>query len=419
VLEEWKEKKAMRALFVVALLVLATAVGASVATRPACERTIVTGSLVSDLDFRVTAVAVYARGMIYGNPLLAHVEGTVPGPGWYSIPLPGFVDPDHVRVRSSDAPVTAFHTEDEGKVTFDVLDDNATFPAVVTIDYIAGTAWWANRFELDLDRGDLSMVGRVFWQAESLFRGVDLLLVSGEVHVETRPDLAPPASMESAGAPGFGLFSPFTTSTPSGSYTLSAFSVPSSRDAGVYVVHRAQDVDLPGAAGKDAKTCPQAGFSVRVYESPVSTAEYVEAVFSGTTTEVLASDGPARLPSFLVLANRGDVPWVPGTVEVWKDAVLVGSDTLGYTPTEATTTIQTGTSLDIWGERVVESTNTTDFVNYTLGNNDAVAHRVRLVERGDFGNVSLAAPFAREEGAIVAYLELAPHEELTIGFTAR
>lgn len=420
-LDQLKEKRKLRALLVVSLLLVGVAAGASAALKPACERTIVSGSLASDLDFRVTAIAVYASGMFSGNPVLAHVEGTVPGPGWYAVPLPGFRDPDHVRVRSGDAPVTAFFDEG-GTLSFSVADENASFPASVAIDYIAGTAWWTNRFELDLDHADLTLVGRVYWQAEPLFRDVDLLLVSGEVHT-AQPSYAgePPVAAEAAMGPfGAGWFS-FSSSSPPSSPGLNVFTVPSSKDAGIYVVHRAEGVDLPGAAGKDASACRAAGFSVRVYESPVNTTEFLVASFSDTTTsagEAWSAQVPTGLPSFLGIENAGQIPWVPGLVEVWKDGVLVGSDQLAYTPAGAGALIQTGTSFDVAASRSIDQDNGTVFVNYTLANADAVPHRVELSDTRTFANSTLAPPFERVGSAITARVELQPQQEVTIGYTA-
>jgi len=419
VLNPAKERKKLRSLLLVSLLVVGGAAGASVALRPACERTIVTGELPGDFDARVTAVAAYANGMFYGNPVLAHVEGTVPKAGWFTITLPGFRDPDHLRIRSGDAPVTAFFNDGE-RVTFDIPGDNATFPASVSIDYIAGTAWWSHRYELDLDRSDLALVARVHWQAEALFRGVDLLLVSGEIH--TANTVRPPPGPVAADSAGFGGgWFTTTAGSTSGSGGLRAFTVPSSRDAGIYVVHRAEDVDLPGAAGKDARACREAGFSLRVYESPVNASEFVVATFKdgdAPTTAAPDSPGPVGLPAFLELVNAGTIPWVPGLVEVWRDGVLVGSDQLAYTAGGGAALIQTGTSFDIEAERGVESTNSTVFVNYTLRNVDAVPHRVELREMRDFGNETLAPPFAREGGGVVARVALAPQQVVVIGFTA-
>lgn len=420
-LKQLKEKRKMRALLLVCLLLVGVAAGASASLKPACERTIVSGSLVSDLDFRVTAIAVYASGMFSGNPVLAHVEGTVPGPGWYAVPLPGFRDPDHVRVRSGDAPVTAFFDEGD-TLSYSVDDENATFPAAVTIDYIAGTAWWTNRFELDLDHADLTLIGRVHWQAEALFRDVDLLLVSGEVHTvqPNYDERSYGAGEPAASAVGGGWFS-FSSSNPPSAPGLNVFTVPSSKDAGIYVVHRAERVDLPGAAGKDALACRTAGFSVRVYESPVNTTEFVVASFtkdSSSAGQAWSVDVPAGLPSYLAIGNAGAIPWVPGLVEVWKDGVLVGSDRLAYTPAGGEALIQTGTSFDVAAVRSIDVDNGTVFVNYTLRNVDAVPHRVELSDTRTFQNSTLPAPFVRVGDVVTAHVELAPQQEVTIGYTA-
>ncbi len=415
-----REKRKLRALLLVALLIVGAAAGTAMATLPACERNIVTGPLSADLDFRVTAVAVYATGMFYGNPLLAHVEGTMESAGWYTVPLPGFRDPEHVRVRSADATVTAFFNDGES-LTFFVADENATFPARVTIDYIAGSAWWTHRYELDLDRADLALVARINWQAAALFHDVDLLLVSGEIHTADPygRDIPPPRAPEAAGSGG-GWFT-FSSSDSSSTGGLSAFTVPSSSDAGIYVVHRAEGVDLPGAAGKDAKACRTAGFSLRVYESPINASDLVVAtmVQSGPKGGAPAtSTSPQGWPAFLAFENQGEVPWVPGLVEVWRDGVLVGSDVLPYTAVGGAASMQVGVSFDIQVERTVEATNTTTFVNYTLRNVDAVSHRLELRELWDFRNTTYDAPFVREGNVLVARVELAPQQDVVIGFEA-
>jgi hypothetical protein len=323
-----------------------------------------------------------------------------------------------VRVRSSDAPVTAFFSEGES-LSFSVADKGGSFPALVTIDYIAGSAWWTNRYELDLDRQQLAMVARVRWQAQVLFDDVDLLLVSGTVHSAPRPDVyqdgPPPPAAAGSSALDSSWFS-FATSSPGSTRNLDTFTVPASQDAGIYVVHRAQGVDLPGAAGKDAKACREAGFSVRVYESPIEAQEYVAATFSGTQASATATG--AGLPALMSLGNAGTIPWVPGRVELWKDSVLIGSDHVPYTPAGGKALMHTGTSFDVSVSRSVESTNATQYVNYTLRNVDAVPHRFELRESGGFENATLAAPFERDGKDLVAQVEVEAQGVVVIGFRA-
>jgi hypothetical protein len=383
--------------------------------RPACARVIVEGNLDGDASFTTRDVILYGSGVFPGNPMVVHVAGNITAAGWYSVRLPGARALDELRVVGTGAQVGAYFMED-GSLHFYAALDSGSAAGVVDIFYVAGSASWTAHFELDFDAAKLALIARIDWPATTMFRHVDLLLVSGKLHAPSPSSYQGRAPAASAGSSTFGPSSP-----PSSLATdsLAAFEVPSSTDAGIYVVHRARGVDIPGSNSNGVRTCAPAGFYLRVYESPVEATQVVAvedaAVDQVAGDSTLAGANGTGAPLEIELRNTGDLPWMGGRTDIYKDGILAGADNLPYVPRNGTARIEMGWALDLRVTRSVEIDNGTRYQNYTVQNFDVSPYAVEI-KTAYAGTVSDPGPFVRGEAGLTVRVEVAATSRTTIGF---
>jgi len=390
-------KKRLKALIAVALIVGTAGVVSAATARPPCQREVVAGNLDGDAQFVARDVIVYGAGMFYGNPIVARVEGTISESAWYSVRLPGVTAFDQLRVVGRGAVVGAYFLE-EGRLHFyaDLLP--GALSGAVEVFYVAGSASWSHHYELDLERLELALIGRVDWNARVMFRNVDLLFVSGTLHtVSSGWGGEAPSAMMAGG--GFGLFDFSSRVTSPETDSLAAFSVPSSTDTGIYVVHRAANVDLPGSNGHGLKTCKPSSFYLRIHASPVEATEVVVAADSAidalNASGVASSHAPAGLPFVIELVNRGALPWMAGKADIYRDGILAGADNLAYTARNGTAKIAMGWAYDVRVTRTLEKMGATAYHNYTIQNLDEMPFTVELESAASSGVVD-TGPFTRD-----------------------
>jgi hypothetical protein len=424
---EMFESKRFQALLVVSFVLVGAAAATAAATRPPCTREVIDGVVESSGDFRAVSVVLYQAGMFPGDPVIVRVEGNITTTDWFTVDLPGVRVLDQLRVHGQGARVNAFFLEDGALKFYAELQDGAP-SAKIIIYYIPGSASWSHRYELDLDADQIALIANVNWRSSVIFRDIDFLLVSGKLHsVPQRGNnsYAPEAPVASS-AGGFSFDrSPFglasSVSNPERD-ELGAFTIPVSSDAGIYVVHRSEGVDLPGSAGKAVNACGTFTFYIRVYESPLVKEELVVArstgvpygaPFAGASTE------PQGFPLFIELTNTGDLPWIPGRAELWRDEILVGSDNLPYTQRSGQARVQMGVAFDLTVSRTVESLDNETFVNFSAKNTDTVDYLLEIREPVSGRDITDLGPFVREGDELVARVPLAPSEEAAARFRAR
>lgn len=398
------------------LVVVAVSLSAAAATsRGACGREIVDGNLNGDGHFVAREVIVYEAGVFPGDPLIVRVVGQVSAPGWFSVRLPGLRTPDQMRVVGAHVDVTAYFVED-GALNFFASPAPGGAGGQVSVYYIAGAGSWSHHFELDAEAAELALIAKVNWRASTMFRHVDLLLVSGLVHTQDTPDYTrgPPAPMASGGGGAWSLDFAMSASSPA-TDGLSAFAMPSSTDTGIYIVHRAESIDIPGSSSHGVRTCAPAGFSVRVFESPVEQSDVV--VLDDARIDALATpSGKARgAPLFVELRNLGALPWAAGRVDIYRDGILAGADDLPYVARNGTARLEMGSALDIRAGRSLETQNGTAFHNYTVKNLDVTPYRVELHSTG--ANVRDPGPFVWKDAGLVASVEVPAGGEVQLRWT--
>lgn len=391
---------------------------AATASRPACAREIVSGNLDGDAAFTARDVIIYGPGVFPGNPMVVRVEGNITAAGWYSVRLPGLRAVDQLRVAGTGADVGGYFVED-GSLHFYVTLDPGSLAGNVNIFYIPGSASWVQHFELDFDKGELALVARVDWPATTMFRHVDLLLVSGKLHAATTspsPERAPAA----AGFGGGSIFGLSNAVSSPATDELAAFEVPSSTDAGIYIVHRARAVDIPGSNSHGVRACTPASFFLRVFESPVESTQIVAADDAAVDRMAGAPSSPradpSGLPLLIELRNRGDLPWMGGRTDIYRDGILAGADNLPYVPRNGTARIEMGSALDVRVARAVETDNGTRYQNYTVRNLDVSPYTVEIATAYS-GNVTDPGVFVRAGGALTARVVVPPAAEVTLGFS--
>lgn len=390
---------------------------AAAASRPGCSRDIVQGNLDGDVPFTAREVIVYAPGVFPGNPMLARVAGDITAAGWYSVRLPGLRAPDQLRVVGAGADVGAYFVED-GRLNFYVALEPGSVEGTVSIFYIPGSATWSHHFELDVEKGELALVARVDWPARTMFRNVDLLLVSGKLH--TAPPRPYPVAAPAAAGAG-GSFFDFSGRVASPSTdTLAAFTVPSSTDTGIYVVHRSKAVDIPGSNAQGLRSCAPAGFYLRVYESPLEATEIVVADDGAIETMRAAANSsasePVGPPLVLELKNSGDLPWMSGRADIYKDGILAGADSLPYVPRNGTARLEMGWAFDVRVTRTTEVQNGTKYQNFTVTNLDVTPYTVEVTTIYPFTITDLG-PFVRVGDRLTARGTIAPATQVTFGWS--
>ena len=201
------------ALWTVVVVVGVALSAAAASSRGACGREIVDGNLDGDAHFKAREVIVYESGVFPGDPLIVRLVGQVSAAGWYTVKLPGLRAPDQMRVVGSHVDVTAYFVE-EGALNFFALPPSGAPVGDVSVYYIAGAGSWTHHFELDAEAAELALIAKVDWRALTMFRHVDLLLVSGLLHTQDAPDYerGPPAPAAGAGA--WGLDFAMSASSP-------------------------------------------------------------------------------------------------------------------------------------------------------------------------------------------------------------
>lgn len=403
------------ALWAVVVLAGVSLSAAAAASRGACGREIVDGNLDGGARFVARDVIVYESGVIPGDPLIVRVVGEVTAPGWFTVRLPGLRAPDQMRVVGSRVDVTAYFVED-GSLHFFASPAAGPAGGEVSVYFIAGAGSWTHHFELDAEAAEMALVAKVNWRATTMFRHVDLLLVSGLVHAQDEPDYArgPPAPATAGGASAWGLGFAMSASSPA-TDGLAAFAMPSSTDTGIYVVHRADAVDIPGSSSHGVRSCAPAAFFVRVFESPVVQSDVV--VLDDARIDLLGtSGGRARgAPLFVELRNLGELPWAAGRVDIYRDSILAGADELPYVARNGTARLEMGSAMDIRASRSLETINGTAFHNYTVRNLDVTAYLVEVESTPS--NVRDLGPFAWKDGRLVASVEVPAGGEVRLGWT--
>lgn len=406
---------------VLAGIVLVVALGVAAASKPACTREVVSGPLVGGGQFTARDVAVYGSGVFPGNPLVVRIEGNITASDWYDVRLPGVRVPDQLRIFASGATVTAYFLSGE-TLSFYAEMKNASTSAAVNIFYIPGTASWDGHFELDLDAKVLALVAKVDWRGSVMFRHIDLLLVSGEIHTVPPSYYGSPPVAASTSVGG-GFASPFAPRLASdASDELAAFTIPSSTDNGIYVVHRVSNVDIPGSNALGRATCEPKSFFLRVYESPVLTSEIVvahERVYgAGAPWNGSASATTTGLPLTIELGNAGGLPWMPGRADLYRDGILAGSDLIPYTPRDGTARLVMGKALDIEVTRQVEVSGGIRYVNHTVTNRDVTPYTVELSDLAGAANVTDPGSFLRVDGSMVASVQVRAGETVSLGWSS-
>ena len=401
------------ALWTVVVVVGVALSAAAASSRGACGREIVDGNLDGDAHFKAREVIVYESGVFPGDPLIVRLVGQVSAAGWYTVKLPGLRAPDQMRVVGSHVDVTAYFVE-EGALNFFALPPSGAPVGDVSVYYIAGAGSWTHHFELDAEAAELALIAKVDWRALTMFRHVDLLLVSGLLHTQDAPDYerGPPAPAAGAGA--WGLDFAMSASSPA-TDGLAAFAMPSSTDTGIYIVHRAAGIDIPGSSSHGVRTCAPAGFSVRVFESPAEQSDVV--VLDDARIDALSTAwGKARgAPLFVEMRNLGELPWAAGRVDIYRNGILAGADDLPYVARNGTARLEMGSALDIEASRSLETLNGTAFHNYTVKNLDVTAYLVEV--QSTPANVRDPGPFAWKDGRLVASVEVPSGGEVHLGWT--
>lgn len=400
--------------FVAAALILTSAVALGAAAGVKCTREVVEGNLDGAAEFEARDVIVYAAGMFPGNPVVVRIVGHVDASGWYNVELPGVRAADQLRVVGDGPRVGAYFLE-ERQLNFYADIEEGGAPGPIDVYYIAGSASWGHHYELDFNRSDLTMVGRVDWYAKVMFRSVNMLFVSGKLHASPNfGNGGTPAPAASGLGPGVFDFSSRVTSAETDH--LAAFSVPSSSDEGIYVIHRVENVDMPGSNGHGLRACTPTAFYMRVHESPVEVAEVAlvaDGLYPFSNATLTGAGSPARL--VLEVENMGDLPWMPGRADIYRGGILAGSDDIPYTARGADVRVEMGSVFDLEAERTVEGNNTTRFYNYTLRNRDLSAYTVEVTSTVQ-GAVVDAGPFTREGRYLTARLRIDAGETIRIGW---
>ncbi len=400
----------------VVVVVVVSLSAAAATSRGTCGREIVDGNLDGDGHFIAREVVVYEAGVFPGDPLIVRLAGEVSAPGWFTVRLPGLRAPDQMRVVGSHVDVAAYFVED-GSLNFYASPAPGTAGGEADVYYIAGAGSWNHHFELDAAAAELALIAKVDWRATTMFRHVDLLLVSGLVHTQEAPNYSrgptAPTATTAAGA-SWGLDFSLSASSPA-TDGLAAFAMPSSTDTGIYIVHRAAAIDIPGSSSHGVRSCAPSGFSVRVFESPVEQTDVV--VLDDARIDMLrtASGRSYGAPLFVEMRNLGGLPWAAGRVDIYRDGILAGADDLPYVARNGTARLEMGSALDIRASRSVQTENGTAFHNYTVKNLDVTPYRVEL--QSTAANVRDLGPFAWQDGRLVASLEVPPGSEVRLAWT--
>jgi hypothetical protein len=399
---------------VVALVLVASAAVIGAASASTCSREVVSGNLDGSTPFFARDVIVYANGMFPGNPVVVRLEGHVEQSGWVSVRLPGVQAIDQLRVVGNGPRVTGYFLE-EGALHFSVEVGDGATPGPVEIFYVAGSAYWSHHYELDFARLELALIGRVQWQSNAMFREVDMLFVSGKVHSVPAGAYGnnerPPAAA-GGGSDWFGLSGRVASAETGG---LAAFSVPSSSDEGIYVVHRAANIDMPGSNGHGLRSCKPTAFYLRIHTSPVEATELVvvtDAQISASFQHEAGTVGPALE---LEVRNRGTLPWMPGRADIYRTGILAGADEIAYTPRNGTLRIEMGTALDIQAAKTVETQDNRTYHNYTVKNVDVSDYTVEVVSNAP-GQVGGHGAFVRDGGVLKARLVVGAGDEVKLGW---
>lgn len=413
-------KRAKVLVVVLALVGSAAIAAAAQGSASPCQRQVVEGNLDGDAQFVARDVIVYASGMFPGNPVIVRLEGHVEASGWVSVRLPEVQALDQLRVVGNGPRVTGYFLED-GNLHFSVeVGDDAPAGAVV-IYYVAGSASWSNHYELDLERSDLALIGKIQWGSKAMFRHVDMLFVSGKLHAvatggyEYMPQPAPAAGGSMNDADWAFDVSTRVTSAPTAN--LATFSVPSSSDEGIYIVHRAADIDMPGSNGNGLKSCKPTAFYLRIHESPVEVKEVV--VVTDAQIDAAAGGGAYGADPAMILEvrNIGDLPWMPGRADIYRTGIIAGADNIGYTARNGTVDVQMGSALDIEATRIVTNVGGRVYHNYTLRNLDVSNFTVE-VQSAVVGTVGGYGPFVRDGSVLKARGVLQAGAEVQVSWWA-
>jgi hypothetical protein len=399
------ERQRWQAFAAIAILVGASAIIGAAAAASGCSREVVQGNLDGEAHFVARDVIVYASGMFPGNPVVVRLEGRAEQSGWYTVRLPGVKAIDQLRVVGIGPEVGGYFLED-GALHFSVEVRSDAPAGQVEIYYVAGSASWTHHYELDFARSELMLVGRVVWESKAMFRSVDMLFVSGKLHTASSWGGATTGTPAPAGAGGGSVFDMSGLVASPATDNLAAFAVPSSSDEGIFVVHRASNIDMPGANGHGLKSCQPSTFYMRVHRSPVEQSEVVVVRDTGGYSQNWSSEAGGRTPTLeLELRNLGDLPWMPGRADIYRSGILAGADDLPYTARNGTVRVEMGSALDIKAEVTVETSGDRVYHNYTLQNVDVSDYAVELVVAPQ-GLVGELGPFARDGGLLKARVDL-------------
>ena len=399
-----RERQRWQTFAAIAILVGASVALGAAAAADGCSREVVQGNLDGDAHFVARDVIVYASGMFPGNPVVVRLEGQAEHSGWYSVRLPGVRAIDQLRVVGVGPEVGGYFLED-GALHFSVEVRSDAPAGPVEIYYVAGSASWTHHYELDFARGELMLIGRVVWESKAMFRSVDMLFVSGKLHTASSWGNATTGTPAPAAAGG-GVFDMSRLVASPATDTLAAFAVPSSSDEGIFVVHRASNIDMPGSNGHGLKTCQPSTFYMRVHRSPVEQSEVVVVRDTGGSPQNWSSEAPGRTPTLeLELRNLGDLPWMAGRADIYRSGILAGPDDIPYTARNGTVRVEMGSAFDIKAALSVETSGERVYHNYTLHNVDVSDFAVELVVTpqtvvGDLG------PFTRDGGLLKARVDL-------------